>query len=107
MTTSTPEGIGMGCWPTRDMRSCSLPDVTEDLAADAMLTRLAVGHETLVGGQDGDPHAAEHARHVGRLRVDAQTGLRHAPKPGDRTLAIRRVLHHDPQLASRSARIVL
>src|SRR5215813_12626991 len=60
--TSTPLGIAMGCLPTRDM---ALPDLAEDLTADPTLARLTVGHETLVGGEDGDPHAAEDARHVG------------------------------------------
>src|SRR5688572_21701468 len=51
IATSTPEGIVMGCLPTRDISSL-LPDVTEDLAADLVLARLAVGHQTLIGGQD-------------------------------------------------------
>src|SRR5262245_59085186 len=59
--TSTPDGMVMGSLPTRDM-TAPLPDLAEDLAADVALARLAVGHQPLVGRQDGDAHAAQHTR---------------------------------------------
>src|SRR3954467_5301704 len=59
IVTSTPDGTVMGFLPILDM---ALPDLTEDLAADLALTRLAVGEKTLVGGQDRDAHPAEHPR---------------------------------------------
>src|SRR5262245_20268959 len=81
LVTSTPLGITMGFLPTRDM---VLPDLTEDLAADLALARLAVGEQTLVGGQDRDPHAAEDPRDLVGGAVDAQPGLGHAADAGDR-----------------------
>src|SRR5262245_29912868 len=75
IVTSTPLGTGMGILPIRDISS---PHLTEDLAADTLLTRLAVGHETLVRRENRDPHAAEYARDALGLGVDAQAGLRHA-----------------------------
>ena len=73
----------MGFLPTRDT-ALLLPDVAEDLAADLALARLAVGHEPLVGREDGDPHAAEHAGHLGCRRVDAEARLRDPAQTGDR-----------------------
>src|SRR5204863_2797187 len=83
-----------------------LPDLAEDLAAHSTLARLAVGHESLVGREDGDAHAAEHAGHVARTRVDAQAGLRDATQTGDRALAVGRVLELDLQLVA-GLRLVL
>src|SRR5215213_8082681 len=69
--TSTPLGMVMGCLPIRDI-GAPLPDLAQDLAAHAALARLAVGHESLVGREDGDAHAAEHAGHVVRTQVDPE-----------------------------------
>src|SRR5207248_4102233 len=81
IVTSTPFGMGIGFLPIRDIRS---PHLAEDLAAHAALARLAVGHETLVRGQDRDAHAAEHAGHRVGLRVHAQSRLGDPPHTGDR-----------------------
>src|SRR4051794_32678861 len=89
----------------RDM-TC-LPDLAQDLAADTALTRFAVGQQTLIGGQDCDPHAAEHARDAFGLRVHTQAGPRDALQPGNRAAAVVRVLHLDRQALARSARIDL
>ena len=63
IVTSTPLGTVIGCFPMRDMMATPLPDLAQDLAADLALARFPVGQQTLVGGQDRDPHAAEHRRH--------------------------------------------
>ena len=73
MLTSTPAGTVIGACPIRDM-SGSLPDVTEDFAADLALTRFPVGHEPLAGGQDSDTQATEHARYIGGAAVNPQPG---------------------------------
>ena len=52
-----------------------LPDVGQDLATDAGLVGVAVGHESLGGRDDGDAEAAEDPRQRLLLGVDAQAGL--------------------------------
>src|SRR5664279_6564754 len=99
IVTSTPDGTGMGFLPILDM--VQLPDLTEDLSAHLALARLAVGEQTLVGGQHGDPHATEHARHLVRGGVDPQPRLRHALDPGDGPAAVGGVLEGDRELAPR------
>src|SRR5581483_1486445 len=83
------------------------PDVAEDLAADPALPRLAVGEETLVGGQDGDAHAAEHPPDAVGLAVDPQARLRHPLDTGDRPLAFGGVLHLHDELAAGVAGVAL
>src|SRR5262245_2900662 len=72
MDTSTPDGTGMGFWPILLIaaRSAPSPHVAEDLAADLALARLAVGQQALVGREDRDAEAAQHARDGVGLRVD-------------------------------------
>src|SRR5512134_2324927 len=94
--TSTPLGISMGCFPMRLMGS---PHVRQDLAADALAGGVAVGHDTLRGGQDGDPQPAEHARERPTARVDAASGLAHPLQAGDRALALRAVAERDAERA--------
>src|SRR5206468_993133 len=103
IVTSTPAGSGMGDRPIRDISS---PDVAEDLAALATLARLAVGHEALIGGQDGNAEAAQHAGQPIGLGVDTQAGLRHPPQSRDRAIPIGRVLHRDLEEAARPRRVV-
>src|SRR5205807_719543 len=93
IATETAEGTLMGAFPIRDMTL--LPDPAEDLAADAALARLAVGHETLRRREHGDAEPAEHAGHFVGLAVDAQAGFRHALDAGDDSLAFGRVLQLD------------
>src|SRR5690606_12996691 len=98
MVTSTPLGTGMGALPMRDMLATPpSPDVAEDLAADATLARLTVGHEPLAGGHDCDTEAAEHPGDAIGLGVDTKTRLRDALDPGDHALALGRVLHVDSE----------
>src|SRR5262245_43855445 len=90
IVTVTPSGTGIGALPTRLMTS---PHVTEDLAADAGLSRVAIGQQPAAGGQDSDTEPAENTRDLVGLRVDAQTRLAHAAEAGDRALPLGRVLH--------------
>src|SRR5258708_3022875 len=87
------------------MTQLPLPDLAQDLAADAALARLAVGHQALIGGQDRDSHAAENPRDAFGLRVDAQAGTRDALQSGDRAAAVAGVLHLDRQALPRTARV--
>src|SRR6478735_6456470 len=84
--TSTPAGMSMGSRPIRDME---LPHVGEDFPTHALLLGLAVGQKTAGGGQDRDAEAAEHLGDLGRLRVDAEAGLRDALDAHDGALAVR------------------
>src|SRR5918911_58235 len=67
----TPSGTGMGFLPIRDM---ALPDVGDDLAADARLAGLVAGHHAVGGGNDGGPHAAEDLRDLAVADVAALAG---------------------------------
>ena len=73
-------------------RHVRLPHVGEDFPTHALLLGLAVGEQTGGGGQDGDAEATEDRGDLGRLRVDAQAGLRDALDAGDGALAVRAVL---------------
>src|SRR5439155_26263686 len=52
-----------------------LPDICQDLAAEALALRFAAGHEAGRGRDDGDAETAEHARHLVLPRVDAKPWL--------------------------------
>src|SRR5581483_12427386 len=83
--TVTPAGTGIGRLPIRDMvsvLSSFLPDVAENFAADAVLARLAVGHDALRRGENGDTQAAQHAREFVFAAVDAQARLADALEIG-------------------------
>src|SRR5687768_11533281 len=82
--TSTPLATGMGILPMRLIALPYLPDVRQDLATEALLLRVAAGHEARRRGDDRDAEAAEHARHLGLARVDAEPGLRDPADAGHR-----------------------
>src|SRR3954454_19297283 len=92
--TSTPVGRGMGCFPMRDMR---LPDVRDDLAADARAASLVAGHHASRRGQDRGAHSAQHLRDLRVVHVGAAAGPRDALHPGDDGRAVLRVLQLDAQ----------
>src|SRR5919201_828811 len=95
----TPSGSGMGFLPIRDM---ALPDVGDDLAADARLAGLVAGHHAMGGGHDRGPHAAEHLRDLGVADVVALAGAGDALQAGDGRAAVGlRVLERDPDQAAR------
>src|SRR3712207_1074957 len=65
IVTSTVEGTGIGCFPMRLM--IRLPNVRDDLAADALAPRVVAGHYSPGGGDDRRAHAAEDLRDLVRL----------------------------------------
>src|SRR5687767_2285309 len=79
-STVTPFGIAMGSRPTRDMRS---PDLADDLAADALLPRLAVDHDAARRGEHVDAEPAPDGRNLGGADVDAEARAAHALEPLD------------------------
>src|SRR5580765_4878117 len=85
IVTVTPLGTGIGALPIRDISS---PDVTEDLAADALLAGLAVGQQSTARGEHGHAEPAEHAGDLVGLRVDAKPGLAHTAQTGDGALPL-------------------
>src|ERR671925_293947 len=91
IVTSTPLGISMGCLPIRLISLPLLPNVREDLAADALAGGVTVRHHTLRRRHDGDAETTEHARETGPPRAA------HTLQPGDRALAFRAVLQRHPE----------
>src|SRR3954447_19768048 len=94
--TSTPFGSGIGFFPIRDM-GLSLPNLAEDLAADAALGRFIAREDALGRRNDGEAEAAEHARDLLLVAVDAAARARDALDAVDDRLAVGRVLEVDPQ----------
>src|SRR6218665_1145742 len=79
--TSTPAGTVTGSFPIRDINFSSMPasvDVTQDFATDTGRARLAVGHHTLRGGDDGHAQAILDLRNGFAATVNAQAGTAHA-----------------------------
>src|SRR5579859_6253421 len=68
--TSTPFGTLTGSLPMRLIPASSLPHVCQDLAAEALLLRLAAGQQAGRGRDDRDAQAAEDPRHLRLARVD-------------------------------------
>src|SRR5689334_2661382 len=90
----TPDGTSMIFLPTRDM-AASLPDLREDLAAEAGRTGLLVGHETLRGREDRRAETAQDAGDVGLPHVDAPSRRADALEPREDRAVVRRVLEID------------
>src|SRR6187200_1903953 len=80
IVTVTPVGTGMGFFPMRDMR---LPDLGDDLSADALLAGVVTGHHAVRRGQDRGPHAPEDLGDVLGVDVGALAGARDAPQARD------------------------
>src|SRR5512137_3150700 len=96
--TLTFSGILTGSLPMRDM-SAPLPNRADQLAADLLLAGLAVDHQSLAGGQDGDAEAVEDARDVVGGHVATQAGLADPLDVADGRLAVRAVLQDDGDAA--------
>src|ERR1051325_9311233 len=94
--TSTPLGSGIGFFPIRDM-GLSLPDLAEDLAADAALGGLGATQDALRRRDDGQSESAEDAGDLLLVAVNAAAGARDALDAVDDRLAVGRVLEVDPQ----------
>src|SRR5262245_45429464 len=95
--TSTPFGRMMGARPIRDITGL-LPDVAEDLAADVGPTGLRGGHEPPRCRNDRDAEAAQYARHVLALDVDAQARFADALQAGHDRFALAAVAELDLDL---------
>src|SRR5688572_17826056 len=97
IVTETVSGTGIGFLPMRDI---GLPDLGDDLAADARLARVVAGHHAARRGQDRGAHAAEHLGDVLRVDVGPLARARDAPDPRDHRRAVLGVLQpHDDALA--------
>src|ERR1700730_18112765 len=79
--TVTPDGTGIGCLPILD--TARSPDLGQDLAAEALGTRVVAGHHAMRGRDDRGAHATEHLRYVLGIDVCALPGTRDAPQPRD------------------------
>src|SRR5215475_2159922 len=97
MVTSTPLGTTTGIRPIRDIAG-SLPDVSEDFPAYALLLRLLVGHQAGRRRDDRDTEATEHPGQVVLVRIHAQPWLGHALETRDRALPGRPELQRDHQV---------
>src|ERR1043165_2412315 len=98
--TSTPFGSGIGFFPIRDM-GLSLPDLAEDLAADAALGGLAATEDALRRRDDGQPESAADAGDFFLVAGGVGARGRDAFDPVDPRLAVGRVLEVDPELPLR------
>src|SRR5512132_1872695 len=83
---STPSGISIGFRPIRLISNS--PDVCDDLAAHALLTRLVARHHPTRGGHDRRAHAAEDAGHVLIGNVASPAGARDALHAADHGTAV-------------------
>src|SRR5699024_6381842 len=72
-----------------------LPDVRDDLAADALPAGVAVGHHAVARRNDSGAKAAEHAGQLVFARVDAQTRLGDALDAADGLGLLVAVLERD------------
>src|SRR5580692_7560820 len=95
IATVTPAGTGMGCLPILDISLFPLPDLREDLAADAGGARVVAGHHAARGGDDRGAHAAEHLGDVLGVGVGAPPGAGYAAQAGDRRASVLGVLQPD------------
>src|SRR5262245_60457096 len=94
--TVTPPGIATGSFPTLDM-AFSLPDVTDDFAAEPRLAGLAVAHHPFGGGHDA---GAQPAQNPGERRlpdVHAPARGADAPDAGDHVHVVGGVLEVQAQ----------
>src|SRR6476659_6542711 len=92
--SETPVGTSIGLFPILLM---SLPDESDDLAADPALLRGPARDEPGGRGQDRDAHPAQHARQTVLPRVDPTARLRHALQATDHPLAVSPELEVDDQ----------
>src|SRR5437868_9739995 len=92
--TVTPEGISMGFFPIRLIRS---PDEADDLATDPALLRGPARDEPGGRGQDRDAHSSQHARETILPRVDPTARLGDALQARDDPFAIPAELEIDDQ----------
>src|SRR5271170_100653 len=92
MLILTPLGSGMGFFPTRDICSPLLPQLAEDLSADAFLARARAGHHAARRSQNIDAEPAQHFGDFLATDIHAASGARDALDPGDHGHVAWRVL---------------
>src|SRR6266540_6290907 len=101
----TPLGSGIGFFPTLDMMnnpSMCLPDLAEELSANAFLARSPASHDTFRRRQNIDPESAEHPRNLFAAHVSPAARTRHAFDVRDSRLVGRSVLQIDLQYLRRT-----
>src|SRR5881394_1611881 len=98
-STVTPEGIGIGFFPIRDI-SCDLlsPHQRHDFAANLPGACFLVRHDALRRRDDRDAQTATHARQLLCARIAAQTGTRDALHVADHRLVLE-ILQVQPEHA--------
>src|SRR5215211_696804 len=106
MTTSTPSGTGIGCFPMR-LTGLSSPHPRHQLAAHALAARVVAGHDAARGGDDRRAHSALDLRDAARVYVATAAGLRESLDPGDHRPAVLGVLQADAQRAPHATRLDL
>src|SRR5438093_4137592 len=114
--TVTPLGIVIGFLPIRDIvfpvgaelapperadQGRPLPNVAQQLTADAGLHGCAAGHHAARGRQDAGAETGEHLRHVIASEIDAAARPADALDAGDQLLAMRPVFQEQPQRLDR------
>src|SRR2546426_11154473 len=97
--------MGTGFLPMRDMGAASLPDHSEQLAADAGGACFAVRHEPLRRRQNRHPEAVLDARDLACLDIAAQARRGHALQLADHRgvvviLEVERSEEHTSELQS-------
>src|SRR3954463_8976274 len=86
---------GDGDGPLTDSRHRDLPDLRDDLAADALPAGVVAGHHATRGRDDRGAHAAEHLGDGAGVHVGPLAGTRDALQARDHRLAALRVLQPD------------
>src|SRR5437763_3083511 len=77
-----------------------LPDLSHDLATDALAPSVVTGHHSLGGGDDRRSHPALDPRDVGMVDVGPPAGPRDTLEAGDYRRPLARVLQSHPQLSA-------
>src|SRR5712692_7724998 len=89
--TFTPEGSGIGLFPTRDIS----PHLAQNFAAHALLVGVPPRHHAARRSQNVDPHAAEDARNLPLADVHSPPRPRHPLDPRNDRLIVVAVLEID------------
>src|SRR6187551_1948004 len=100
----TPLGMTIGFFPIRDMASTvpyQLPNIAENLAADAGLLGGAARHDSAGRRQDGDAESAEDGWHFVAVGIDAAAGTADALDARDHFFATGAVLQEHPHRLAR------
>src|ERR1700688_31887 len=104
-STRVPLGTAIGIFPIRDMArlSYSLPELAQQLAAEAPLARLAVGQQPLRRRHDPDAEAVAHRLDLARPAVDPAARAADPGEVVDGPRALGAVAQEDADHAHRLA----